>query len=176
MQDGPFFQGLFLYVDPYGNGTKRFSASLDSVPAWWNTNYTAPDSARRLYTHELIALIKEIPHIGKVNFYYLESNEIPTTPYWMLAMDPSFPSPGTNGTAYNEQGEIMSCTARGPPSIFGKKELYIESLQAIAKLYDSGGRDPRILGPNEDNTILIINELGKKLLSFIYFVHPNTRI
>jgi hypothetical protein len=157
----------------YFGETKRFSSELDSVPCWWNTNFMTPDSLRRLYTHELLALIDEIPYIRDVNFYYIESNVTPTTPFWELAMSFDFAPPGTNITFYNEYGEIVGGSAKGPPGTFYRHEVFIESLQAITNMTDNP-TDPPILTSTGNG--IIINDLGKKLLSFIYFVWPNTKI
>jgi len=133
-----------------------------------------PDSLRRQYTYDLINMLQEIPYISNLKLQYLESTEQPTVPFLELAMHPDFPSPGTNTTSYNENNEIWAARARGPSHTFGRSVLYIEVLQATCKLYDSGGTNPPILSVVDDE--LVINELGRKLLSFIYFVNPKVRV
>ncbi|MBU1873670.1 T9SS type A sorting domain-containing protein [bacterium] len=164
-------------VVPYLNedwlkGTVRFGPNDLEAPARWNMNYDPPYEFIRDYIIDLLE--NEIPQatLGKLHLQYYESTEKPTVPYLALAMDSSFPGPGTNGTLFNENNIITTCSANWPPTP-NMYTTWIEILQAIADLPDLNGIDPPIvsytteLGPH-------INELGQDIFSLLYFIQPNT--
>lgn len=118
------FVNVTQYLDQVGKGTRRFARGLD-VPFWWNANYLPSDSAGYgdpvQWTHEVMQQLSEIPHCD-VNMHYVEGTEEPDTPYLDVAVDESFPSPGTNGTYCNDENEITLArdTHHGPVSEHGR--------------------------------------------------------
>ena len=176
MDDVPLYDvSLIIVGDP--QGTVRFGADDLNAPAWWDLNHIAPDSTRSAWTHQLIDSLNVIPHMDKLNLQYIESTELPSVPYLRIAIDPSYPGMGTNSTVYeNDTNEIIVANARYPPSLSNKHTFYIEIVQAIGNLQDIGGQDPSIIHPNQEGTELIINDLGKKCLSLLYFIQPMTKI
>ncbi|MBC8500348.1 MAG: cadherin-like domain-containing protein [Nanoarchaeota archaeon] len=139
-----------------------FGNDDQDAPMWWNTNYMPPDSTRLQWTQDLKDEIQAVNHV-RLTLPIIQSTETPTEPYLWTAVDSSFPSPGTNGTTYDDQTyEIIECHARYPPWP-DKYTFYIEILQAMFDMEDPGGTDPPIIGVDG------INETGHQFISLSSF-------
>jgi len=160
-------------LDSEAQGTVRFGPNDLNAPAWWNMNYTAPDSATHARVIDLLENHLPAATKNKLWLQYQEGTVEPTDSHLWMAIDPGVPGP-TNGTTYDPNtNEIIECHARWPNQPI-TKDLWIETLQAIGNLYDVGGVDPPIL--SHDGPDYYINELGQQLLGLLYFVQPKTQI
>jgi len=176
MNDFPLIYATVYTVKEDGIyiGTRRFGNNDFNAPAWWNTNYMTPDSTRRAWTNELLAELQTILHMENFAMQYMETAETPNQPYLAINVDPSFPSPGTNLTIFDEEShEITSCSARYPPWP-SKYTFRIEVLQAISDMDDFAGSDPVILTGSADGNV--INDRGRRIFSLLYLADPKTRL
>jgi len=140
-----------------------FGDNDQDAPWWWNTNYMPPDSTRLQWTYDLKDEIQAINHV-RLTLPIIQSTETPEVPYLAINVDPSFPSPGTNLTNFDEDTyEIISCSARYPPWP-SKYTLYIEVLQAMFRMID----DPPVLYNNGGDDVGL-NETGHQFISLSSF-------
>jgi len=169
MLDWDLLNGLGCYVDPAGVGTVRFSESDLQAPAWMNLKYDAPNSNTLLWMNRLWTALYEATG-NKLDMQYEEGTNHPLTPSLEMTIGHAGP---TNGTFYDADNNITWCQAEYPIQPSGY-QLWIEVIQAVTNLYDSGGVDPPIISVDDEGCY--INDLGQKLLKFIYFVNPKTKI
>jgi len=177
MSDFPMFWMIEYAskLDGLNIGTRRFGNNDLNALAWWNLNHMAPDSLRRAWTQELIAELQTIPHVH-LAMQYVESSEDPAPgqPRLEIGVDPSFPSPGTNITSFDENNNIIYAQAKYPPWP-SEYTFKIEILQAIGDLEDFGGGNPAILGWDENHVHVYINDLGRRIFSLLYLANPKTK-
>ena len=175
MADFPIFWAI-EYASKSGGvniGTRRFGNNDLNAPAFWNLNYMAPDSLRRAWTFDVINDFQTIPHVF-LAMQYQEGTEIPTVPFIGIAIDPSFPSPGTNATSFiPNTHEITHGSASYPPwpSEYTTK---IEIYQAIGDSDDWLGADPVILEMVNDK--IVLNDRGRRIFSLMYLADPKTKL
>jgi len=168
MQDGPFVQGLLLYVSSIG--TVRFPMGDYSQDAWVNLNYQTPSALSLQRLNHIYNVLRDNTE-GKLNLQHTEGTTTPTEPYMGIAINGVGP---VNSTSFNANNEITFCGAQFPlPLISGVVAAY-EVTEATTYLQEAGGNDAPIFEIVDNQ--MQLNDLGKKLIKFIYFVPPGTKL
>jgi hypothetical protein len=166
------------YIDHLWNGTVRFRTEDLEGPARYDLNYDPPYAHITEWMHDFLENRLPPATLGKLNLQYEEDFGQPEVNHLWMSIDPGHPTPGVNGTQYNEFNEITSAMAlwssdSGLPSVY---VVWVEIMQAIGDLPDLDGTDPPFISYNPDGPGLIINQLGYNTLSLLYFLQPGTHI
>nr|MBC8485300.1 hypothetical protein [Bacteroidota bacterium] len=156
---------LAIATGPDGE-TIRFGQQ--SPDAWFNLNYQTPNSTTVSRVQDLLYNHMPAATNNKLTMTYIEGTVTPAEPYLEMAMDPSFPGPGTNSTSWNANYEITTCSARWPGDQ-STSTLWTEMIQAIQNQNDVG-----ISLTFYDGSNWHISDFGKACLKLGYNVDPGT--
>jgi hypothetical protein len=150
-------------------GTRKFSTNNSSAPLWIDGNYTSLTTQQTEWLNELKNELSGLPHVY-LSLPIQQSTTTPGLPYTRIAVDASFPSPGTNSTNYNSTTHHITKGEAKYPLSFSENTFKIEILQAIGDLNDVGGSNPEILDVNQN-----LNSTGQQVFSVLYLFKPKTK-
>lgn len=174
MNDTELLLGMSGHLDGY-NGTGRFPIGDYSQPLWVNLNYDTPhpDAIDRLQ-NVVIPMLYELTD-GKINLQYEEGVTSPSEAYVEERFDTDSGG-NTNSVQLNEDHEILSCRMQYNFPDASAFYLLHETTQGAAYIRDNGAQDPTLYYWDENTESIEATELGAKMIKFVYFVNPGTRI